>query len=107
MVGSQAIVVFHNSNGHVTVYPTPITSYSPSTQPGTLSFQVSNISAEYANGEMTSFAVVGPLDNKSTVKHVWQAGDTVSNNIPQTHPTSGPNIQSMGTVELPEDSDKA
>ncbi|KAF3443302.1 hypothetical protein FNV43_RR12984 [Rhamnella rubrinervis] len=100
MVGSQAILAFQNSNGSITVYPTPITSYNPSMQPRSLSYQVSNVSAEYANGEMTIFAVVGPLDNKTTVNHVWQAGDTVSINIPQIHPTSGPNTQSTGTVDF-------
>ncbi|KAH7533455.1 hypothetical protein FEM48_Zijuj04G0132300 [Ziziphus jujuba var. spinosa] len=100
MAGSQAIVAFHNHNGNLTVYPTPINSYNPSMQPGSLSFQVSKVSAEYANGEMTIFAIIGPLENGAAVNHVWQAGNTVSNDIPQVHPSSGPNIQSMGTVDF-------
>lgn len=100
MVGSQAIVAFQNSSGIMTVYATPITSYTPSMQPGTLSVPVSNLSAIYANNEMTIFAVVGPLKNGTTVNHVWQAGSSVSNGIPQTHPTSGPNVQSMGSLDL-------
>ncbi|KAL5581718.1 hypothetical protein UlMin_014160 [Ulmus minor] len=100
MVGSQAIVAFLNSDGSMNVYPTPLTSYSPSMQPGSLSFQVSNISAEYTKDEMTIFALVGPLASGTSINHVWQAGNSVSNNIPQGHPTSGPNVQSMGAVDF-------
>jgi hypothetical protein len=100
MVGSQAIVAFQNSSGIMTVYTTPITSYTPSMQPGTLSFPVSNFSAIYANNEMTIFAVFGPLKNGTTINHIWQAGSSVSNGIPQTHPTSGPNVQSIDSLDL-------
>lgn len=100
MAGSQALVAHQNSGGVMTVYTTPITSYSPSMQPGTLSFPVSNTSATYANNEMTIFAVVGPLDNGTKVNHVWQAGSSVSNGIPQVHPTSGPNIQSTASLDF-------
>ena len=100
MVGSQAIVAFRSSNGSMTSYPTAITSYSPSMQPSSLSFQVSNVSVEYNKGEMTIFAVVGPLPNGTSVNLVWQAGNSVSNNIPQGHPTSGPNVQSMETLDF-------
>ncbi|CAK9133342.1 unnamed protein product [Ilex paraguariensis] len=100
MVGSQALVAFHNTNGSVTVYPTPITSYNPSMQPEALSFQVSNITAEYSDNEMTIFAVVGPLNNGTLVNHVWQAGSSVSDNVPQIHSTSPPNLQSMGILNF-------
>ncbi|EXC34919.1 hypothetical protein L484_020036 [Morus notabilis] len=100
MVGTQAIVSFRRSNGSMTAYPTSIMSYNPSLQPSSLSFQVSNISAEYASGEMTIFAVVGPLATKTSLNHVWQAGNSVSDNIPQGHQTSGPNVQSMETIHF-------
>ncbi|XP_015582600.2 cytochrome b561 and DOMON domain-containing protein At5g47530 [Ricinus communis] len=100
MVGSQALVAFQNSNGSMIAYTTPITSSSPSMQPGVLSFKVSNISATYANNEMTIFAMVGPLENGTTVNHVWQAGDSVMNGIPQAHALSGPNIKSMGSINF-------
>lgn len=99
MLGSQAIVAFRYSNGSMAVYPTPINSYNPSMQPGALSFPVSNISAIYANNEMTIFAVVGPLSNGTTSNHVWQAGP-VSNDNPQIHSTSGPNVESMATIDF-------
>lgn len=100
MIGSQSIVAFRNSNGRMIVYPTPITSHNPSMKPGSLSYQVSNISAEYANGEIIIFAILGPFDNGSRFNHVWQAGDSVSNNIPQAHSLSGPNVKSMGTIDF-------
>uniref|UniRef100_A0A7N0TUF2 DOMON domain-containing protein n=1 Tax=Kalanchoe fedtschenkoi TaxID=63787 RepID=A0A7N0TUF2_KALFE len=98
MVGSQAIVAFLNSNGSLMVYPTPVTSYVPSMEPGTLSFDVSNLTAEYYNNQMTIYAVLGPL-NGTTVNHVWQAG-SVSDDVPQAHSMYGENTQSLGTMEL-------
>ncbi|KAL0001535.1 hypothetical protein SO802_015316 [Lithocarpus litseifolius] len=100
MIGSQAIVAFLNANGTMTAYTTPITSYNPSMKQAALSFRVSNISATYAKNEMTIFGVVGPLNNGTTVNHVWQAGSSVEYNIPQMHPTSGPNIQSVGILDF-------
>lgn len=99
MVGSQAIVAFRYSNGTVAVYTTPIDSYNPLMQPGNLSFLVSNVSATYANNEMMILAVVGPLVNGTTFNHAWQAGP-VSNENPQIHSTSGPNVESTGTLDL-------
>lgn len=100
MLGSQALVAFHNANGSMTVYPTPITSYNPSMAPGTLSVKVSNISAEYSRNQMTIFAVVGPLDNGTTVNLVWQSGSLVSSDVPQMHHVSGENVNSMGRLNF-------
>ncbi|XP_058217574.1 cytochrome b561 and DOMON domain-containing protein At5g47530-like [Rhododendron vialii] len=100
MLGSQALVAFHNANGSMTAYPTAITNYNPSMVPGTLSFKVSNISAEYSRNQMTIFAVVGPLDKGTMVNHVWQSGSSVSSNIPQMHPISGEHVQSMGRLNF-------
>ncbi|KAJ8748600.1 hypothetical protein K2173_007590 [Erythroxylum novogranatense] len=99
MVGSQALVAFQNSEGSMTAFTTSINNYSPSLQPGTLSFGVSNISATYISDEITIFAVVGPLQNVTGVNHVWQAGP-LSNGSPQMHATTGQNIQSMGTIDF-------
>ncbi|KAG5232047.1 cytochrome b561 and DOMON domain-containing protein [Salix suchowensis] len=84
----------------LTAYPTPITSYTTSMRPGALSFQVSNISATYTNNQMSIFAVLGPLQNATAVNHVWQAGNSVINDIPSSHATTGSNIQSMGTLNF-------
>ncbi|KAJ9169969.1 hypothetical protein P3X46_018108 [Hevea brasiliensis] len=91
---------FQNSRGSMTAYPTPVTSLIPSMQPGTLNFKFSNISATYDNNEMTIFAIVGPLENGTTVNHVWQAGNSMSKGIPQAHAISGPNIQSMERINF-------
>ncbi|KAJ0112737.1 hypothetical protein Patl1_01874 [Pistacia atlantica] len=99
MAGSQAIVAFRHANGSMAVYPTPIDSYTPSMQPGTLSFPVSNISAIYADNETTIFAVIGPLANGTTFNHVWQEGP-VSNTNPAIHSTTGPNVQSMAKLDF-------
>ncbi|KAF9611231.1 hypothetical protein IFM89_027781 [Coptis chinensis] len=100
MPGSQALVAFQNSNGSLIAYPTQIRSYSPSLRPHALSFPVPYIAAEYANNEMIIFAVIGPLANDTTVNHLWQTGSSVSNDIPQIHQTTGPHVQSMGTLDF-------
>ncbi|KAF6145016.1 hypothetical protein GIB67_013367 [Kingdonia uniflora] len=100
MIGSQALVAFHGSNGTLMAYSTPISSYSPSMQPGDVSFPVSNLSAAYINQEMIIFGTVGPLRDGTNVNHAWQAGGSVSNDVPQIHSTSGPNVQSFGTLDF-------
>lgn len=100
MVGSQALVAFQNSKGSMVTYTTSISSYNPTMLPGALTFQVSNISAEYAKNEMIIFAVLGPLTNGTRVNHVWQAGDSVSSDVPQMHSLSQPNLQSFGELDF-------
>ncbi|KAM3238329.1 hypothetical protein T459_12202 [Capsicum annuum] len=100
MVGSQALVAFRNSNDSMIAYPTQITSYNPSMERENLSFQVSNISADYSNNEMIIFATIGTLGNGTTVNHVWQSGSSVSSNIPQMHPLSSPHLQSFGKIDF-------
>ncbi|KAF5201858.1 Cytochrome b561 and domon domain-containing protein [Thalictrum thalictroides] len=100
MPGSQVLVAFLHSNGNLIAYPTAITSYDPPMEPSSLSFPVSNISAEYAKNEMIIFAVVGPLGNSSTVNQIWQTGTSVSNDIPQMHELAGPHLQSLGTLDF-------
>ncbi|CAI9299920.1 unnamed protein product [Lactuca saligna] len=79
MVGSEALVAFHNSNGSMTVYTTLINNYSPSMVPGNLSFQVSG---------------------GSVVNHVWQSGYLVLNDVPQMHAISQQNLQSTGEIDF-------
>lgn len=100
MVGSEALVAFHNSNGSMVAYPTLITSYSPSMLPGDLSFQVSGLSTEYSNNEITIYAVVGPFAGGSLVNQVWQAGSLVLDDIPQMHAVSQQNLQSTGELDF-------
>ncbi|KAI3907349.1 hypothetical protein MKW98_010699 [Papaver atlanticum] len=70
MAGSQVIVAFSHSNGSMIAYPTQLKSYTPTMQPGSFIFPVSNIKTEYSNNEIMIFAVIGPMDN-SNVNHVW------------------------------------
>ncbi|KDP32910.1 hypothetical protein JCGZ_13691 [Jatropha curcas] len=100
MVGSQALIAYQKSDGTIKAYTSPISSYQPSLQEGKLSYDVSDLSATYANNEMIIFANL-ELSNigSTTINQVWQEGP-VSGDTPQIHPTSGANVQSMGTVNL-------
>ncbi|XWS18057.1 hypothetical protein CRYUN_Cryun32bG0009900 [Craigia yunnanensis] len=81
MIGSQALVAFCNSNGNMIAY-TPITSYNPSMQPKELNIPIFDISAKIVNNEMIIFAILGPLGAQTSFNQVWQAGGSISNNIP-------------------------
>ncbi|KAL7589855.1 cytochrome b561 and DOMON domain-containing protein At5g47530 [Lactuca sativa] len=106
MVGSEALVAFHNSNGSMTVYTTLINNYSPSMVPGNLSFQVSGLSAESSINEITIFADVGPFSGGSVVNQVWQSGNLVLNDVPQMHAISQQNLQSTGEIDFLYDEEK-
>ncbi|MBA0839696.1 hypothetical protein Goarm_005399 [Gossypium armourianum] len=99
MVGSQALVAYQLSDGSMRAYTSPITQYQTQLQEGELSFDVSDLSATYANNEIIIFAPLGFPNNDTTLNQVWQEG-TMSGNTPQMHATSGPNVQSMGTLNL-------
>lgn len=99
MVGSQALVAFQRSDGTMRAYTAPVSVYRTQLQQGDLSFPVSDLTATYARNEIIIFATLR-LDNlSSTVNQVWQEGP-VSGDAPAMHPTSGPNVQSMGTLNL-------
>ncbi|XP_065860008.1 cytochrome b561 and DOMON domain-containing protein At5g47530-like [Euphorbia lathyris] len=99
MLGSQALVAFHNSDGIPTAYTTQIDSYQPSMQNGSLSFGVSNIRAEYANNQMIIFATLH-LDN-SLIKtnQVWQEGPMSGTSF-SMHSMSASNQRSVGTIDF-------
>ncbi|KAG8490655.1 hypothetical protein CXB51_013895 [Gossypium anomalum] len=99
MVGSQALVAYQLSDGSMRAYTSPITQYQTQLQEGELSFDVSDLSATYANNEVIIFATLGFPNNDTTLNQVWQEG-AMSGNTPQMHATSGPNVQSMGTLNL-------
>ncbi|KAL8032976.1 hypothetical protein ABFX02_13G133100 [Erythranthe guttata] len=99
MAGAQALVAYQKSDGNITAYTSPVTSYQTQLAQGDLSFPVSDLTATYSKNEMIIFATL-KLDNlSSTVNHVWQSGP-LSGDSPATHPTSGPNLQSMGSLNL-------
>lgn len=100
MVGSQTLIAYQESDGSMKVYTTPINSYQTGLQAGDLSFPVSDLSATYSDKEITIFATL-KLENFSsaTLNQVWQEGP-VSGGYPGMHATSGPNVQSVGTLNL-------
>ncbi|XP_024965414.1 cytochrome b561 and DOMON domain-containing protein At5g48750-like [Cynara cardunculus var. scolymus] len=100
MVGSQALLAFRDSKGRMSAYTTLITGYNPSMQPRKLQFRVSKLSAEYANNEITIFAVVGPLVNGPVVNQVWQVGSLDRNGVPQMHAMELENLQSTGIIDF-------
>ncbi|WCJ28153.1 Cytochrome b561 and DOMON domain-containing protein At4g17280 [Euphorbia peplus] len=100
MTGSQALVAFPTSDGSVKVYTSPITSYRTSMEEGELSFDVSDLSATYSRNEIVIYATLGISRlGKTEINQVWQQGP-VSGGSPGVHPTSGPNLQSVGTINL-------
>lgn len=99
MVGAQALVAYQKSDGKIRAYTSPVTGYQTQLQEGELSFPVSDLTATYAGNEFIIFATL-KLDNiSSTVNQVWQEGP-LSGDSPATHPTSGPNVQSTGNLNL-------
>ncbi|KAF9679392.1 hypothetical protein SADUNF_Sadunf06G0010400 [Salix dunnii] len=99
MAGSQALIAYQQNDGTMRAYTSPISSYQTSLQEGELSFDVSDLSATLANNELIIFATISLSNTSATVNQVWQDGP-LSGNAPQIHPTSGSNVQSMGTLNL-------
>ncbi|WRX27880.1 DOMON domain - like 7 [Theobroma cacao] len=99
MVGSQALVAYQQTDGSMRAYKSPITQYQTQLREGDLSFDVSALSATYANSEIIIFATLELSNNGTTLNQVWQEG-ALSGNTPQMHATSGANVQSMGTLNL-------
>ncbi|XVF81499.1 hypothetical protein PTKIN_Ptkin15bG0160100 [Pterospermum kingtungense] len=99
MLGSQALVAYVNSSGVAHAFTSSIDSMTPSMQQSNLSFGVPNISATFENNEMTIFAVLSISSNLSSTNQVWQEGP-VSNDRLGIHPTTGANVQSVGSVNF-------
>lgn len=100
MVGSQALVAYQQSDGTMRAYTSPIDQYQTQLRESDLSFDVSDLSATFANNEIIIFATLGLSNiNGTTINQVWQEG-SLSGNTPQMHATSGTNVQSMGTLNL-------
>jgi hypothetical protein len=101
MVGAQALVAYQNSSSVMRVYTSPVSGYGISTlTEGDLSFAVSNLSASFANSEMTIFATL-TLPSGTTVNQVWQEGP-LSGDSPMSHNTasSSENMKSLGSLNF-------
>ncbi|ESQ32399.1 hypothetical protein EUTSA_v10005375mg [Eutrema salsugineum] len=73
MLGAQTLLVYRNStSGSMRAYTSSIKSYSTMLQEGPLSFRVTQLSAEYLNGEMTIFATIVLPSNTTVVNETWR-----------------------------------
>ncbi|KAG9443618.1 hypothetical protein H6P81_014958 [Aristolochia fimbriata] len=99
MRGAEALVGVRYSNGSTDVFTTQITSLSPTMQKQRLSFAVDNLRAEVEGGSMTIFADVQLPSGRTNINQVWQQGP-VSDGTLESHPLTGGNTQSAGTLDL-------
>ncbi|XP_047325130.1 cytochrome b561 and DOMON domain-containing protein At5g47530-like [Impatiens glandulifera] len=102
MIGAQCLVAYINSNnGSVHVYTSSITDYNTDMSQGALTFNVSNISGEFLEGDqmIIIYATLVLPAGKTTFNQVWQDGPVSGNNLGQ-HSTTGSNMKSFGTVDF-------
>ncbi|CAH8384139.1 unnamed protein product [Eruca vesicaria subsp. sativa] len=69
-------------------------------QESPLSFRVTQVSAEYVNGEMTIFATMVLPHNTTVVNHLWQDGPLKGGDRLEMHAKSGVHLKSMSTLDL-------
>ncbi|KAJ6338712.1 hypothetical protein OIU76_008218 [Salix suchowensis] len=98
MAGSQALVAYQRSNGSLYTYTTQVDQRG-SIVPGSLSFEVPNITVDYSGGDMTIFATLKLTSSLVSTNQVWQEGP-LSGGSPGPHPTTGENGQSAGTLDF-------
>ncbi|KAL4628165.1 hypothetical protein ACB092_05G216700 [Castanea dentata] len=99
MIGAQALVAFQLSNGTMRAYTSKITSYATTLPEDKLQYDVSNLTATYANSQIIIYATLALPSNTTTINQVWQEGP-VSNDIPGAHPLAPDNTNSKGTLHL-------
>lgn len=97
MSGTQALVAYQTGSTPV-AYTTQLTN-SPSMQNQTLTFDVSNLSAEMVGTDMIIFATLHLNANLLSTNQIWQEGPLSGGN-PSIHSTSGDNMRSMGSVNF-------
>ncbi|ESQ32389.1 hypothetical protein EUTSA_v10005638mg [Eutrema salsugineum] len=101
MLGAQTLLAYRNStSGSMRAYTSSIKSYSTMLQEGPLSFRVTQLSAEYLNGEMTIFATIVLPSNTTVVNHLWQDGPLKEGNRLGMHAMGGDHLKSMATLDL-------
>ncbi|KAG8387243.1 hypothetical protein BUALT_Bualt02G0001200 [Buddleja alternifolia] len=100
MLGSQALIAFRTPNGGMTVKTYNVTSYGPLTE-SKVWYDVKESSAEFSGGAVRLFAtVVLPENGTTTVNHVWQAGPSVTNGVPDKHDFQPGNLNAKGSLDL-------
>ncbi|RZC65819.1 hypothetical protein C5167_009511 [Papaver somniferum] len=100
MEGCQALVAYQK-DGRMTVYTSPIPTYSTTLAQGNLSFPVPDLTATFQDREMTIFATIQLPTNTTTavVNQVWQEGP-LRNGNPSAHDFAPANKQSMSTLDF-------
>ncbi|KAJ8467411.1 hypothetical protein OPV22_029963 [Ensete ventricosum] len=99
MLGSQALIAFHQPDGSMGVRTYNITGYA-SISEGPIDFNASNLAAEYSGGAMRLYGKLKLPAGMTVVKQVWQVGSSVADGVPQEHGFKPENLQSMGTLDL-------
>ncbi|KAK1364360.1 Auxin-induced in root cultures protein 12 [Heracleum sosnowskyi] len=101
MVGTQALIAFKQSTSDMTVKTYNLVSYRLIVQ-SKLSFEVSDLSAEYSDGVMRIFATWTLSENMTVVNQVWQVGASVINDRPARHAFVPENLNAKGELKLAE-----
>ncbi|THU68846.1 hypothetical protein C4D60_Mb08t08170 [Musa balbisiana] len=99
MLGSQALIAFHQPDGSMGVRTYNITGYE-SIAEGPIDFNASNLAAEYSGGAMRLYGKLKLPAGMTVVKQVWQVGSSVADGVPQKHGFQPENLQSKGTLDL-------
>ncbi|CAH9137090.1 unnamed protein product [Cuscuta epithymum] len=99
MPGVQSLVAVPNAGGGFRAYTSPVSGYSTQLAQGNLSFGVPRLSVQSANQEVVIFATLVLPANRTSFTTVWQNGP-MSGTTPGRHPTTGPNTQSIQTVDF-------
>ncbi|RWW28799.1 hypothetical protein GW17_00006697 [Ensete ventricosum] len=99
MIGSQALIAFHQSDGAMGVQTYNITGYG-SISKGPIDFETWDLAAESSGGVTRIYGKMKLAAGTTVVKQVWQVGSAVVNGVPQKHDLQPDNLQSKGTVDL-------
>ncbi|KAG7533444.1 Cytochrome b561/ferric reductase transmembrane, partial [Arabidopsis thaliana x Arabidopsis arenosa] len=101
MVGAQTLLAYRNSSsGFMRAYTSSIKDYSTKLQEGPLSFHVTQLSAEFLNGEMTIFATIVLPTNTTVVNHLWQDGPLKEGDRLGMHAMNRDHLKSMASLDL-------
>ncbi|KAM5588890.1 cytochrome b561 and DOMON domain-containing protein [Rosa sericea] len=99
MTGAQALVAIPQTSGAPSVRTSPIDGYNTNLENGTLSYDVTGLSAESQNGEVTIYATWTLPTNITTILQVWQEGP-VESGTPSKHGSDVANLNAAGTLDL-------
>lgn len=105
MAGTQALIAYKESDGKMTVKTYNLVSYSQILQ-SKLSFDVSDMAAEYSDGVMRIFAKFELPENTTKINQVWQVGASVNDEVPVKHAFDPANLNAKGELKVDESAGK-